>query len=187
MIDKQEKILEAALKLIVEYGFHGTPTSKIAQDAGVANGTLFHYYKTKDELIIALYEHIKRQISACVDINDASIADPKERYRKNYLSALNWSLENTLAFRFLQQFMSSPYLMLLAPEDIQKESKSAHDSFRQGIKEKILKPMPVELLNSLLTSHLNGVGQYILNAKLSAAQKKKIMNDSFEMLWDMIT
>ena len=187
MIDKQEKILEAALKLFVEYGFHGTPTSKIAQEAGVANGTLFHYYKTKDDLIIAIYVHIKRQLSACVDFTDTSIADPKERYRKNYLNALNWSLDHVSAFRFLQQFMTSPYLMLLAPEDVQKESKAVHDSFRQGIKDKILKPMPVELLNSLLTSHLNGVGQYILYANLSAAQKKKVMNDSFEMLWDMIT
>jgi AcrR family transcriptional regulator len=39
--------LAAALQLFVAFGFHGTPTSRIAAQAGVSNGTLFHYYKTK--------------------------------------------------------------------------------------------------------------------------------------------
>jgi AcrR family transcriptional regulator len=42
-MDKQQEILSAALQLFVANGFHGTATSKIAKEAGVANGTLFHY------------------------------------------------------------------------------------------------------------------------------------------------
>ena len=44
--EKQKAVMEAALKLFTEKGFHGTPTSKIAKDAKVATGTLFHYFKT---------------------------------------------------------------------------------------------------------------------------------------------
>ena len=62
-MDKKEEILKTALKLFVEFGFHATPTSKIAKEAGVANGTLFHYYKTKDELILALYAHTKSHLT----------------------------------------------------------------------------------------------------------------------------
>jgi AcrR family transcriptional regulator len=51
-IEKTDRILSTALKLFVTYGFHGTPTSKIASEAGISNGTLFHYFKTKDELFI---------------------------------------------------------------------------------------------------------------------------------------
>ena len=61
--DKRKEILSAALKLFVEYGFHGTPTSKIAAEAGVANGTLFHYYKTKEDLVIVLYNDIKDELN----------------------------------------------------------------------------------------------------------------------------
>jgi AcrR family transcriptional regulator len=39
-LDKKEEILKTALKLFVEFGFHATPTSKIAKEAGIANGTL---------------------------------------------------------------------------------------------------------------------------------------------------
>ena len=58
-MEKVDKILEAALQLFTSKGFHGTPTSEIAKTAGVANGTLFHYFKTKEELINNLYLHVK--------------------------------------------------------------------------------------------------------------------------------
>ena len=56
---KKEAILNTALKLFVENGFHGTATGKIAQEAGVGTGTLFTYFKTKDELVLSLYVSIK--------------------------------------------------------------------------------------------------------------------------------
>jgi AcrR family transcriptional regulator len=49
--EKKQQIMNAALKLFVENGFHGTSTAEIAKTAGVATGTLFHHFKTKQELI----------------------------------------------------------------------------------------------------------------------------------------
>jgi AcrR family transcriptional regulator len=43
LTDKKKAILAAALALFTERGFHGTPTSLIAQDAGVATGQLFPF------------------------------------------------------------------------------------------------------------------------------------------------
>ena len=57
-MDKKNSILGSALRLFVENGFHGTATSKIAQEASIANGTLFNYFKTKEELIVTLYHYI---------------------------------------------------------------------------------------------------------------------------------
>ena len=59
MNEKKQCILDASLKLFVDNGFHGTSTSEIAKTAGVATGTLFHYFKTKKELINSLYFHTK--------------------------------------------------------------------------------------------------------------------------------
>jgi len=58
--DKRTAILSASLTLFTERGFHGTPTSMIAREAGIATGTLFHYFKTKEELITALYLSVKK-------------------------------------------------------------------------------------------------------------------------------
>ena len=62
MNEKKQSILDASLKLFVENGFHGTSTAEIAKTAGVATGTLFHYFKTKEELINSLYLHTKESM-----------------------------------------------------------------------------------------------------------------------------
>jgi AcrR family transcriptional regulator len=50
--NKEEKILESAIKLFSKRGFSATTTSEIAKDAGVAEGTVFRYYKTKKHLLV---------------------------------------------------------------------------------------------------------------------------------------
>jgi len=50
--DKEKAILEAAVAVFAERGFWNTPTSLISKTAGVADGTLFTYFATKDDLII---------------------------------------------------------------------------------------------------------------------------------------
>jgi len=50
--NKEEKILKSAIKIFSQKGFSATTTSEIAKDAGVAEGTVFRYYKTKKHLLI---------------------------------------------------------------------------------------------------------------------------------------
>ena len=56
--DKKIAILEATLELIAELGFHNTPTSKIAEKAGVGVGSIYRYFTDKDELIHALFNYV---------------------------------------------------------------------------------------------------------------------------------
>ena len=56
---KKTAIAGAAARLFTERGFHGTPTSLIAREAGISNGTLFHYFPTKEELINFAYFDIE--------------------------------------------------------------------------------------------------------------------------------
>jgi AcrR family transcriptional regulator len=59
MNEKKHEILKTALELFVNNGFSATPTAVVAQKAKVANGTLFHYFPTKEKLICALYIEVK--------------------------------------------------------------------------------------------------------------------------------
>ncbi|MFC0182207.1 DNA-binding transcriptional regulator, AcrR family [Pseudarcicella hirudinis] len=186
-MNKQQEILKAALKLFVAYGFHGTATGKIAQEAGVATGTLFHYYKTKDDLIVALYVDIKTRLTACWQIGTAGNESIKDQFRQFYIAGMDWSLENNLEFKFTKQFLNSPYLLLLAPEEIQKQSRLILNMIKDGILTKTFKPLPEDLINTLLTSHLYGVHDYISNSKLSDSERKLLIDDSFEMIWKMIS
>src|SRR5436190_4741528 len=61
--DKQKAIVEAAVMVFSSRGFWNTPTSLISKTAGVADGTLFNYFETKDDLITEVYLEIKRELA----------------------------------------------------------------------------------------------------------------------------
>lgn len=54
--DKRESILDGALKAFAKKGFYNTKVSEIASEAGVADGTIYLYFKNKDDLLISLFE-----------------------------------------------------------------------------------------------------------------------------------
>ncbi len=54
--DKRERILDGALKAFARKGFYNTKVSEIASEAGVADGTIYLYFKNKDDLLISLFE-----------------------------------------------------------------------------------------------------------------------------------
>jgi AcrR family transcriptional regulator len=61
--DKQKAILDAALRICAERGIGGAPTSAISKAAGIAEGSLFTYFKTKDELLNELYTKLRGEFS----------------------------------------------------------------------------------------------------------------------------
>ena len=186
-MEKQKEILSAALKLFVEFGFHGTPTSKIAKEAGVANGTLFHYYKTKDDLVLALYKDIKTRLSDFIYSGINKDDSQKVLFKTIYLNTIQWSVENSAEFYFIQQFHSSPFLSLISREEIAKQAQPHLDLIQTGIKNKVLKPHPVDFLYTMINSHIVGINQYLSSTNLSEEKQKKVVADSFDLLWDMIS
>src|SRR5688500_11204246 len=54
--DKRARILESALRVFASKGFFGAKVSDIASEAGVADGTIYLYFKSKDDLLISLFE-----------------------------------------------------------------------------------------------------------------------------------
>jgi AcrR family transcriptional regulator len=61
--DKRKAILDAALRVFAEHGIASAPTAAISKAAGVAEGTLFTYFKTKDELMNELYLELRQEFS----------------------------------------------------------------------------------------------------------------------------
>lgn len=61
---KRDAILRTAARLFAERGFSNTPTILLAQEAGVAEGTIFRHFKTKDEIFFILIDNVKTQLIA---------------------------------------------------------------------------------------------------------------------------
>ncbi len=185
-MEKPEAILSAALKLFVQYGFHGTPTSRIASEAGVSNGTLFHYFKTKDELIIALYIRVKEQLNGYLAAWQNEQDAIQTRFRAIFVHSILWSLENRQEFYFIQQFHFSPHLSLVPAEELEKQARMHSGLLQEALQARILKPLPVELIATLVSSQIYGLHQYLLGAGLPAAKQQKMINTAYELTLAMV-
>jgi AcrR family transcriptional regulator len=53
--DKRERILEAAVRVFAEHGYHGARVGDIAREAGVAHGLLYHYFASKDDVLRTIF------------------------------------------------------------------------------------------------------------------------------------
>lgn len=60
--DKRKAILDAALEVFAERGIANAPTAAISRAAGVAEGTLFTYFKSKSDLMDAVYLELRREL-----------------------------------------------------------------------------------------------------------------------------
>ena len=62
--DKYNRILEAAVKVFAEQGFFQSTVSQIAREAGVADGTIYLYFKNKDDILVQFFSYKTRQVFA---------------------------------------------------------------------------------------------------------------------------
>jgi TetR/AcrR family transcriptional regulator, fatty acid metabolism regulator protein len=78
--DKRERILAAAERIFARRGFFAARVSEIAKEAGVADGTIYLYFKSKDDLLISLFEHRMEQANEQLRRAIAGLA-PAEQLR----------------------------------------------------------------------------------------------------------
>lgn len=65
---RQQEILEAALKVFSQKGFKGATTKEIAAEAGISEGTIFRYFKTKKDILFGLLEpYIVKTLSDTIE------------------------------------------------------------------------------------------------------------------------
>jgi len=93
-MDKHERILKAALKVFAEKGFYNTRISEIAKEANVADGTIYLYFKNKDDLLISLFEEEVGEICQSMRAEMDRTEDLVEKLRIFATSHLNMILKN---------------------------------------------------------------------------------------------
>ncbi|HTF44575.1 MAG TPA: TetR/AcrR family transcriptional regulator, partial [Terriglobales bacterium] len=114
--DKRNAILDAATRVFAERGLADAPTSEISKQAGVAEGTLFTYFKTKDDLINALYREIKLELADAMMSGFPRKTSVRNRLRHVWDGFVNWGVANPQQRKVLAQLQVSG---MLSKESIQ--------------------------------------------------------------------
>ena len=77
--DKRRLILDAAVRVFARQGFHATRVSDIADEAGVAYGLVYHYFKSKDEVLNELFIERWSLLLVAIEEADRTGSDPREK------------------------------------------------------------------------------------------------------------
>jgi AcrR family transcriptional regulator len=185
--DKQQAILDAAVDIFAERGFWDTPTALVSKRAGVADGTLFNYFKTKDELITEVYLEMKHKLAAhLMEGMDAQVG-LRAKLRHMWHGYVDWALDNPTKFAVLQQIGASyelsdevkaagkePFMELLA---------LANESIMRGE----LRDYPVDYLVTLMEAMTIATIQYIATNGLDQVARERVKKVGFDMLWNGAT
>src|SRR6202790_2527857 len=108
--DKRNAILDAATRLFAERGLTAAPTSKISKQAGVAEGTLFTYFETKDDLINALYREVKLELADAMMSDFPRKKNVRTKLRHVWDRYVNWGIANPKRGKGLAQLQVSEVL-----------------------------------------------------------------------------
>lgn len=108
-LDRPARIRRALRSLVAERGFHGASMQAVANEAGVAAGTAYVHYGSKDELVIDAYRELKAELSAAaVQGVDLDLA-PAERFGALWHNIHRFLEAEPERARFLLQVDVSPY------------------------------------------------------------------------------
>jgi AcrR family transcriptional regulator len=107
--DKREAILQAMLELVAERGFHDAPMSLVANRAGTSAGIIYHYFPSKDELIRALYLHVKAKMGRFLIEGQVLDMPAEQAFQRVWMNAYRFYRTHQQEMKFLDQYENSPY------------------------------------------------------------------------------
>lgn len=183
--DKREAILEAALSLFVERGFHGTAVPLIAARAQVGAGTIYRYFESKETLVNELYRELKRSLASHVGEDFPTSGSPREQFHAFWARMVEWATKNPEAFAFLE-FHSHDYL----DRSSRKVGRQGRDTGLRMIEyaqeHHALKEAPPLLLVGIVLGILQGVMRVKWEAQGGLAVSDEDLSLAEQCAWEAI-
>ena len=178
-LPKRDAILRAAIDVFAERGYFNAQVADVARAAGVAAGTVYLYFKSKDDILISIFERGMRASLDEAREQVAPITDPRERLREfarlhlrrlgqDRNLAIVFQVELRQSTKFMERFSSTllrDYLGLIreAIADGQK-----HGAFRQDLKPTVAAKVLFDALDEMATNWILSNRRYALEPEADA-------------------
>jgi len=188
---KYEAILRAAIKVFAGSGFFNSKVADVAREAGVADGTVYLYFKNKDDILVSIFNHYMDEALAAGKASLSEIDDPIEKLRRIVRAHLErlgrdrnlavvFQVELRSSTKFMEQFSATKvteYLELIRAviEDGQREGV-----FRAGINTKVAAKVLFGALDEMATNwvlsrkryNLISTAEPVLDVFLNGVQRR---------------
>jgi AcrR family transcriptional regulator len=157
---RREQILEGARQVFAEQGFHPTRMSDIAKTVGVSQGTLYHYFGSKDELFLALLNTWNERVEEIVgQLPDSGLSAADKFWLINQVAVAFFEADEDLLpvlVEFWAYALHNPEATASFRNFFQVMQQSMKEILAEGIAAGEFKPVEVELLSALPLIILDG-------------------------------
>lgn len=183
-MQKQEAIINATVELVNEIGFASSSVSKIAKKANVSPATLYIYYKNKEDLLVSTYVELKKKMSKELLKNFDTSKPLRDIFYTFWKNTFDFISQNRSFYKYSEQFSNSPYSGLVNHTELEKHFEPFFNVMQEGIKQKIIKDVPFEILGAFMFYPVT----VISNSKLCSGVEinDDIIDTSFNLAWDAI-
>lgn len=184
-MSKRDDILRATLKLIIKSGVQSLTLATILEEANAGYGTLYNHFKSKDELILVLYQDIRKKISHVVlaDLDDA--LDTKRKFDQFVSKYLYYCIDNIDEMNFIEQFS---YFYADVNVIVGLDDDGFYDALVQLIKrgqsEDLIKPAKIEVLIQVINGSVMAIARGMRSGKYEFIEKDE--KDFLQICWDSV-
>jgi TetR/AcrR family fatty acid metabolism transcriptional regulator len=171
--DKREAIMRAATKVFARSGYFNSKVADVAREAGVADGTVYLYFKSKEEILRSIFERNTSEAVRAGREELAKIEDPREKLRRiarHHLERLGADRDLAIVFqvelrgttKFMEEFSAAglaEYLGLI--REVFEEGQAA-GFFRRSLKAKLVAKVLFGALDEMATNWILSKRRYKL-------------------------
>ncbi len=176
---KQGEIHKAALKVVLEKGLSGLVMSEVAREAGVAVGTLYIYYKTKEELLKALYDLISYEQGANFYLYHVTTGNFFEKLKYVWLAYFNYCYEHPEKMLFVIQYITTGITNNKAGQLNEGLMQPIINSIAEAAKDGLIVDIDARLIFNGLVGDIHQKTQYLVKYKVKPTEALKV--SLFEM------
>jgi len=178
--DKYRAIIEAAIRVFGEFGYHQARVAQVAREAGVAEGTVYLYFRNKEDLLVSAFREVMEHFTASVERELASVRGPVAARLRRVVEMHFASLgeDYTLAL-FLQIHLRQPENRIreaIAPplaryariiQDLLREGMASGE-FLPGQDVRLLRQMVFGAMDEVVSNWVRAGGKYSLPQQVPA-------------------
>jgi len=171
--DKREAILRAAITVFAHNGYFNSKVADIAREAGVADGTVYLYFKSKEDILHSIFDRSVEKAITEVKKKLESISDPREQLRQIALLHLErlgadrdlavvFQVELRGSTKFMEEFSAAGFAEYLALIREAFEAGQRANVFRADLNAKVVAKILFGALDEMATNWILSQRKYKL-------------------------
>ena len=180
-MDRRLEVIKATILLAAERGVHDSPMSLIYKRANVSAGTIYHHFRSKDELLGETYIWIMEKLAAELATGLGSDYTYQERFTKYWTILFTYFEQNRNEYRYIEYTSRGPIISKEIQEEGNNQLIELLQFLQAGMFQNVLSPMPIHLMMAIVLNSVMTALHYI--EEQSNVNIDQIVNIALTSCW----